>query len=107
MKKMLKDNEEKQIGKFLGLLLSKYLKEGFMLVLLGSQRIQKQSKILQMKKARELWALIFEKGDQNEQEPTDWEGPRWFLLNILFKNLDLNDGVLILIRHREVNGEER
>ncbi len=68
---MLKDNEEKQIGKFLGLLLSKYLKEGFMLVLLGSQRIQKQSKILQMKKARELWALIFEKGDQNEQEPTD------------------------------------
>ena len=52
MKKVLKDNEEKEIGKYLGLLLSKYLREGFTLVLLGSQRIQKQSKILQMKKAR-------------------------------------------------------
>lgn len=52
MKKVLKDNEDNQMGKYLGLLLSKYLKEGFTLVLLGSQRIQKQSKILQMKMAR-------------------------------------------------------
>lgn len=66
MKKVLKDNKEKEIGKYLGLLLSKFLREGFTLVLLGSQRIKKQSKILQMKKARELWALIFEKADQNE-----------------------------------------
>lgn len=72
MKKVLRNNEEKEINKYLCLLLSKYLREGFTLVLLGSQRIQKQSKILQMKKARELWGLIFDKGDKLEQKSSDW-----------------------------------
>jgi hypothetical protein len=39
-------------GKFFRILLSKYLKEDFIIILLASQRIRKQSKILQMKKAR-------------------------------------------------------
>jgi len=52
MKKILDNNKNSGIGKFFRILLSKYLKESFTLVLLASQRIQKHSKLLQMKKAR-------------------------------------------------------
>jgi len=52
MKKVLESNKESKIGKMFRVLLSKYLKEGFPLVLLASQRIQKHSKLLQMKKSR-------------------------------------------------------
>lgn len=52
MKKVIENSKKTQIGKFFRILLSKYLKESFPLILLASQRIQKHSKILQMKKAR-------------------------------------------------------
>lgn len=52
MKKILESSLGSEIGKVFRILLSRYLKEGFTLVLLASQRIQKYSKLLQMKKAR-------------------------------------------------------